>query len=502
MTQAAKPLRTVGRLFLPFWVLLLCWSAAADSKSPSAINSKAYLQAVQSYADTLLQRGRDNYGPLPSPLIAVALDREKFVPGKFPSISGIRATDRILNGANPMHDENLYQILYALSKITGDKHYAEEADRTLKFFFENCQSPQTGLLAWGEHLGWNFEKETLASDKAERHEFFRPWILWEQSFSLNPEACLRFAHGLWDNQIHNHDTGEFSRHARWSRRETGGGNEYPRHGGFYIETWARAYRNTNDPVYVHATKTLIGLFRRNSSPQTGAIACCSRKERAKIMWPESNLSLAVSLTTAAPDFPAELREELLQMASQTDQVYLALKHDFRPGGIGFVSGAHIDTLEAFTTGEWTHTDLFATSYGKQTDAQAANLCHLRLKQVQNPVCREGYTRLILSAADRYLSAEPDLQHTIYPGPLGDVIFHLLAAHQLSGNAKYLARAHFFAQLAMRTFLTDGSPLPRASSRNTHYEAITRGDTLMMALLQLWQAENQTKAKLDLVYTDR
>lgn len=42
---------------------------------------------------------------------------------------GIRSGDRTLCGANPMHHQNLYQLLYALTKITGQKRYADEADQ-------------------------------------------------------------------------------------------------------------------------------------------------------------------------------------------------------------------------------------------------------------------------------------------------------------------------------------------------------------------------------------
>lgn len=473
---------------------------AADAAASSS--HEAYLTAAQRYAEALLEHGRDTSGSQPSPLFAVAMNRQNYQRGNFPAIAGIRSSDRILNGANPMHDANLYQVLYALTALTGNARYGEEADRTLTFFFEHCQSPQTGLMAWGEHLGWDFDRDALSGGKAETHEFFRPWVLWDRCFALAPEACLRFARGLWENQIHNHETGEFSRHARWSRRETAGGNEYPRHGGFYIMTWARGYRQTKDPVFAKATETLLGLYRKNSSPSTGAIACCSRKERAKIMWPESNLSLAVSLVDSAPAFSPGLRDQMLRLADGVDQVYLALKHDFKPGGLGFVAGAHIDTLEPFTTGEWTHTDLFATAYGKATDAQVASLCHLRWQQLSDPVRREGYARLILDSANRYLSAEPDLDHTLYPGTFGDVIFHLLAAHELADRPGYLERAHHFASLGMKTFLTGDSPLPRASSQNDHYEAITRADTFMLALLKLWQVENQPDAPIALLYTDR
>jgi len=58
-----------------------------------------------------------------------------------------------------MHDLNLYQVLYALTKITSDTRYAAAADETLAWFFKHCQSPATGLFAWGEHLGWDFNQD-------------------------------------------------------------------------------------------------------------------------------------------------------------------------------------------------------------------------------------------------------------------------------------------------------------------------------------------------------
>src|SRR5687768_5589828 len=87
--------------------------------------SPDYLQVVRAYADTMIQHGRDEYGSIKSPLFASTLDRKTLkVPEKFlGNIDGIRNSDRAL-GANPMHDENLYQVLYALSEITGDAKYA------------------------------------------------------------------------------------------------------------------------------------------------------------------------------------------------------------------------------------------------------------------------------------------------------------------------------------------------------------------------------------------
>ncbi|MBN1349300.1 hypothetical protein JXJ21_07815 [candidate division KSB1 bacterium] len=460
-----------------------------------------YLRLVQAYADALLENDRDIYGEIHSPLFAVALDRKTVRLDSFPDIEGIRNGDRIFKGANPMHDQNLYQILYALTTITGDSAYAREADRALTFFFENCQSPATGLMAWGEHIGWDFYNEAPCGKDC-CHEFFRPWCLWERCYQLAPEACLRFARGLWEHQIHDQQTGEFSRHARWSQHQTGTQNEYPRHGGFYIMTWAKAYAATSEPLYARAVETLVDYFNASSSKISGAIRCSSNPKREKIMWPESNLSLAVDLTNSAPVFEESLRTKMLKRASDTDNVYVSLKHDFQSDGIGFVAGADIDSLTAFQSGEWSHTQLWATGYGKATDAQVANLCFLRYQQLAKGKTKTDYKELIIGSARRYLNSQPDLKSTIYPGPMGDVILHLLAAYALTGNRVYLDRADFFAGIAIDCFLTDGSPLPRASSQHTHYEAITRGDTMMMGLLQLWLIHNKPDLEVTLVYNDR
>ena len=480
----------------------------AHAQEASRGKQRDYLKVVKAYAETLMERGRDTYGAKKTPLFVASLDRKNLQPGNFPGIAGIRAHDRSLHCANPMHDENLYQVLYALTKITDDKKYAAEADKALKFFFENCQSPVTGLMAWGEHMGWHIHGERPQTEMRFRgqpffnHEFYRPWILWDRCHDLAPDAALKFSKGLWEHQIANHETGEFSRHALWDKHGLGGGNEYPRHGGFYIMMWGKAYREAKDPVYAKAVETLVDMFNRLSPEKTGAIPCCSRPGLKHVMWPESNLSLAVDLTDAAPVFPEALRKKMLTRAAKTDEVYQSLKHDFSPEGIGFVAGANTETLAALTDGPWTHTQQWTTGYGKTTDAQVANDCHLRYGQLADGPDKKGYRKLILDCANRYLKTAPDLKGTIFPGPMGNVILHMLAAYEITSDKKYLDRADVFAAIAIDNFLTEDSALPRASSQHNHYEAITGGDTMMMALLKLWQVRNKPDLSIDLIHTDR
>ena len=123
---------------------------------------------------------------------------------------------------------------------------------------------------------------------------------------------------------------------------------------------------------------------------------------------------------------------------------------------------------------------------------------LRYQQTGN----EGFRQLILAAADRYLDTEPVTDFPVYPGSLGDVIRLLLNAHELSGQQMYLDRAHYFARMSLQMFFDDSSPLPKASSKHWHYEAITRADNLMMELLRLYLASNNMDIQSGLVYLER
>lgn len=472
-----------------------------------------YLKIVVSYADAMLEHGRDTYGQLDTPLFATTLDRKtgKLLEGEelkrvadTPRESwGIRAHDRMLSGSNPMHDQNLYQVLYALASVTGEERYAEAADETLKWFFEHCQSKQTSLLAWGEHIGWDFYTEKVIDKKGGMtHEYFRPWVLWERSFRLAPEACAAFATGVWEHQIGDRETGNFSRHAQWHMHGPGTNSEYPRHGGFYIATWARAFERTKNPTYIKAIETLVDYFERRRNPRSGAIPSESaERSKGNVIWPPSNLSLAVDLEDGASCVPEALAEKMRRCATRTDGIFLSLPHGLEKDGKGFVWSARADTLrtdDAITSKWRSYSRTWATGYGEQTDAGIANLCLLRYRQVPH----EGYKRLVVETADRYLDSEPITDFPVYPGTLGDVIFLLTSTYELTNQKKYLERADHFARVAIGLFLDDGSPLPRATTQHDHYEAITRGDTLMMALLKLWTVRQEKEWPIRFIYSDR
>jgi rhamnogalacturonyl hydrolase YesR len=446
-----------------------------------------WLDVVRRYADSMIDHGRDAYGEVHSPLFAEALDRRtmRMLEGEaarnVAAITreawGVRPHDRMIAGGNPQHCQNLYQILYALTEITGQKRYADEADRSLEFFLDHCQSPATGLYCWGEHAGWDFRTEARIDKPAGNiHEFYRPWVLWNRCWKLSPESCLRFARGLWEHQIGDLQTGDYSRHAAIDAHGPGTEAPYARHGGFYIETWATAYEQTHDETFLKAIEAVLAGLERARLQEGGMLVGGSKRSGGRRSY---DVSLAVSLGNAADGVTPELASRMRDVAATNDRVIAdAHPEDSRP------------TIDAAS--------LWSNAYGGGPPAGQANVRMLRYRQVGG----DAYRRSVLQIADLYRSHDVHLGRPVWPGTAGSVVVLMLNAHELTGDDRYVEAAERFGAEALRLFLNDGSPLPCASHRHDHYEAVTNGDTLMMALLRLWQVRNRPESKLSLVFCDR
>ena len=376
-----------------------------------------YLQTVKAYADTMLDHGRDTYGNKHTPLFAEELNPStmQMLEGealqKATAIDfkdwGIRSHDRMLGGANSQHCLNLYQILYALTDITGNKRYATEADESLTYFFQNCQSEATGLLYWGEHAGWNLRTDSpLEKQSGDIHEFFRPWILWNRSWDLAPEPCRQFALGLWEHQIGDHETGDYSRHATISKHGPGTNAPYARHGGFYIETWAVAYSQTKDTVFLQAIQSVVNGLERARLHEGGYLVGGSKIRGGRRPY---DISLAISSENASALVPQELAARLQEVALANDGIFSKTVPDTETA-----SKRKIDAKA-----------LWSNAYGAGPRAGRANVYMLRYRQTKN----DAYRRAVLQEADLYRTHEIDLTQPVWPGTFGDAIWLMLNAHE-------------------------------------------------------------------------
>src|SRR5678816_1706195 len=287
--------------------------APTITPTPQATN---FLDVVRRYADTMIERGRDTYGPQKSGLFLSALDRTTLglLQVRPAPPGGIRRGDRPgrpwleMNGANPMLDENLLRVFYTLTEITGDQRYVKVADEELTWFFNNTMSPKTSLLPWGEHLSWDVILDVPISGGDEMmHEYARPWVLWERCYALVPEPSVKFALGVWEHQIANHKTGGYDRHAPYLEHGPVDGKDFARHGAFYIGTWCYAWKYTKDETFLRAIEVILARFERKRVQKDGSLAAT--------LGP-------LDLEIAATMVPDPLAKHLHDFAAKEDELIL------------------------------------------------------------------------------------------------------------------------------------------------------------------------------------
>jgi hypothetical protein len=257
-----------------------------------------------------------------------------------------------------------------------------------------------------------------------------------------------------------------------------------------IVTWADAHARQADPEFPRAVECMVARMEGNIHPQSGLLAALHGADYA---WSGSNVELTRCLWKAAPAMPKALGDRMKALARRLDERFLASPHRVSSGG-GFAATLHTATGEPRSrSSNRPHTDIWATGYGYEMTAGFAGACFERLLQLEtgHPDLAGRYRALVLAAAGQYRTAEPPVGELLKPHSLAAAVNLMLQAHELTGDGAFLSRAQHFALAGIGLFLDDGSPLPKATSRHAHYEAITGGPDFMLSLLELHRRMAQT-----------
>ena len=471
-----------------------------------------YLDIVKKSADALLAHAVDTYGEQKSGMIISVLDAvtgepvrrtelvingdKKMVLPRQPN--GIRSSDRVNEGgSNASLQVDLYRVLSELSRLTGDNRYRDAGREALLDFFRITQHPDTGLLAWGEHLWWDCFNDSIGgNEKALTHEPKRSFQYFDLVYQYEPERMIKYARGLWDHQIFNQKTGDFSRHATYDKHAPRPSFDFPKEGGFFINTWASAYEKSKDPVFLTAITILANRYLGRTNERGLLDWDTSRlPERANMCVPLWLESLAIEADDAIPRVDEPTAALLRKLVAANDKGFLGLPHEVDKRG--FVCNAYTDTglprprPERKTDG-WSQP--WGLGYGSYTTVMFGLLANTRQQQLGSGEQAEQYRKLLLQAADVYKTAKPDPQKDFWVCEYGMVIGLEVAAYRLSGNSEYLDTAKYYGDEAIKIFWGTGADgkatpgvLPRASVRIAYYDAITYPDTLLLSLLALHEA---------------
>lgn len=481
-----------------------------------------YPAIVKAYVEFMIEHGRDRYGKMHTPLFMTVLNRRtgKAFNPPYPRVitkpyapglrrdHKMRPYDRTYQGSNPLEDIPLYELLYRYTDLTGDNRYAEAADKSIAYFFENGWSPKTKLPGWGSHMYYdvNSDMAVFAGGNPNGgyggHEYNYVWPYWEQT----PEALKRFARELWNQHIKNKQTGGFNRHSM----EGSTGMEFPQTGACYMDAWAREYGRSGDPEMKAHIETLLKLYRSMRDPETGAMGWCTsnaptRRENANM---KMNLFMATTLQDAAahvekrdPELAGEMREFVRFM----DDEYLSNEYDkiLDVAGKGIMAWYRVKDRQPIDLQTPPDGMDGSIGYPLQTpDGKPATSLHLLtpwfpgrsyaefaiLLRNRHERCEEKhkatYRRALLDTADIYMSIGPEVQFAQYPDNIADVVALLRYCYKLTDNAAYLHRADQVMQIGVKLFFDDTSPLPKITNFDDWYESSLKNESSVEILRQI------------------
>lgn len=469
---------------------VLCWLVFCGSAARAA--DTPYLEVVRRTADALLKHGLDRWGPRHTAMIASLLDRKTLAPpAQMPkSPGGNRQSDRCVPyGSNANLQQNLYLAWIHLSRLTGDPRYATAGEDAMADLFRVTQHPDTGLLAWGEHLCWDLNEDRAASQLPGRliHEPKRKLLLFDKLYQREPDRVLAFAQGLWDHQIADKKTGNFSRHAGYDRHGPGRDYDFAKEASYFIDCWSRAYQKSRRPAFQEAVQVLARRYLGKLN-QHNLIALDSTGQagRDDVTVCSDMLSLAVEAHDAAARMEGPTSVLLAELVARIDRGILSLPHapDAPQRGMVCYAQRSAGTVGSYR-GRLGWSRFWDMGYGIKPASMIANLCNRRQMQLATGAQAESYRGLVRRTADGYLTNHPAPKESdLWPSEYGMAIFLELAAFRLTTAPKYLEHARTLANQAVAIFWEGGQLLPRASTKAKHYESITGVDTLMLALLAL------------------
>ena len=173
---------------------------------PTNSTTKRYVQAVHSFADTVLKHGRDVYGKQKTPLFVDGLHIETLAPVRWQC----RGQTWVLS--NFASQQPLLRLLDGLTGITGEKKYRRAAEEATSYVLKHLRTPN-GLLYWAGHTAWDLEAEQPVSQYDNVHEFKLQQPYYRLMWKLDPAPTRKLLETVWAGHIIDWSLLDYNRHA-------------------------------------------------------------------------------------------------------------------------------------------------------------------------------------------------------------------------------------------------------------------------------------------------
>jgi pectate lyase len=197
-----EKLKTVSHLII--FILMLSGCIAETDKHLA----RQFENALERFAETVLENGRDRYGEEFTPLFVDGLHASTLEPARWEYVD-----DQSWVLSNFASQQALMRFLDGMTVLTGDDKYGKAAEQAAGYMLENASSPN-GLLFWGGHAAMDLEKSRSVGFT---HEMKSQQPYYELMWRVNPEATHRLLMAIWGGHIIDWELLDFNRHAAFNR---------------------------------------------------------------------------------------------------------------------------------------------------------------------------------------------------------------------------------------------------------------------------------------------
>ena len=187
----------------------------SESKTPDLPTREpaddARLQAVRTFADNVLAKGRDRFSGQDTPLFVDGIDVDTAEP-----VQWVFQEERFTI-SNLASQQNLFRAFDVLTQFTGEAQYRQAAEAAFRYHFDHLTS-DCGLLRWGGHQLVDLAtRQPVGRFDADCHEFKMSFPYYELMWRVNREATAKFIRAFWNAHVLNWANLDMNRHGAYGR---------------------------------------------------------------------------------------------------------------------------------------------------------------------------------------------------------------------------------------------------------------------------------------------
>lgn len=243
---------------------------ASRLPAPPEIARDDYLGMVRLAMDSLIEWGRDRYGPEHTPLFAAIVMQDTLEcpadPFEYPTtrpraVPG-RSFWRSPGSANQYFDQAMFVAMDVMSDVTADPKYRTAALDALRFNLKTAIDKR-GMPALGGHYRWNLRQDVAAANGA-YHEVWHLPMAWHLWYEADPDLARSYFDKIWEWHVVDKETGETNRHADGQP-----GWSFTLCDGTLLGSWAYLFTQQSDPALIERCRTVANYHWARRNPDTG-----------------------------------------------------------------------------------------------------------------------------------------------------------------------------------------------------------------------------------------